>query len=286
VDQRGLFAHRHATSAVYEAHLRANLTATLGARWVATRSDAFELAGIGPELIGVFSSRQADIRARRHEWAVRSRHGQRVVWASTRPPKQQEATFEDLSRLWRAKARESAPHVRVLEDALGGLVDRPALDEHRYAARLSLTAHGGAHRRDVVTALGVAARQGLDERTLDSFVQDWVPHEDGAAVGVAEPLHRRRDVLPGNHLLRALGPRPATHREHQLWLGAAHAIDGYRARWDVRDAKALGADDSAALAAMPTRRLANHLRTTRLVETVNAQLGRRPPHSIDLGLMR
>jgi conjugative relaxase-like TrwC/TraI family protein len=287
VDGRGLIAHRQAASAVYGAHLRAGLTATFGARWVATPSATPELAGVHPALIGAFSTRRTDILVRRREMGVRSRHGHVVAWASTRPPKHQGgATFQDLSVLWAARARDVVGCPSVHEDAFGRALPQPTLDEHRYAATISLTAHGGAHRRDVVAAFGAAAREGLDQRALDSFVRDWVPHEPDGAVGVAEVLHRRRDVVPGNHLLRALGPRPATPPEHQLWLSAAQAIDAYRGRWDIRGAVAMGADDPVALAAMAPRRLADHVRTARLVETVRTQLGHRVPQAVELGLAR
>src|ERR1700734_3251516 len=60
-DRRGIEAHRVAASAVYEAHLRAGLTAALGVRWTGVPGHGSEVAGVGPEMLGAFSSRGADI---------------------------------------------------------------------------------------------------------------------------------------------------------------------------------------------------------------------------------
>ena len=55
-DRRGIDAHRVAASAVYEAHLRAGLSATLGVRWRAgDLSRPGDVDGVGPELLAAFS---------------------------------------------------------------------------------------------------------------------------------------------------------------------------------------------------------------------------------------
>ena len=105
---------------------------------------------------------------------------------------------------------------------------------------------------------------------------------------MAEPVHQRRAVCPGGHALRALGPRPVDPDDHEVWLGAARAIDAYRERWGVgRAAEPLGLDGTqASLAALPPARLADHLRATRTVDEARHRLGYREVPQVELGLSR
>ncbi len=286
-DRRGIEAHRQAASTVYEAHLRAGLTSGLGVRWLAGPGRSAEIVGVGPHLLGAFSTRGADIRRHGHEVGVRSRRGGRIAWAATRPAKSAGSPYADVVAEWQRRARASdGPFELVLEPRRHerGAEGRARLDEHRFAGVLSLTPHGGARRRDVVVAFGAAATDGVAAGSLERLVGHWVPR---GPVGVAEPLRPRRAVMPANHHLRALGPRPVDPEEHQLWVGAAHAIDAYRERWGLnRSPESLGDLASPELASMSTVRLADFVRTTRHLDAVRARLGHREPVGVELGLER
>jgi len=274
-DRRGLDAHRRAAAAVYGAHLRAALSAALGVQWVGAPGRPADIAGVGPELIGEFSSRAADIRRHRHEMGAHSARGGRVAWAATRPAKTVAASYGELAEGWarRARALGARWEPGPAPPSRGAAREPLAFDEHRFAGHLSLTAHGGAHRRDVVTAFGVAAQGGITAGALERIVAHWVP---ARAVGVAEPLHQRRSVVPAGHLLRALGPRPLHPARHEIWVDAARAIDAYRARWGLgRAADPLGAEPAASMARLPAARLADHLRVARDLELARSRLGRR-----------
>jgi conjugative relaxase-like TrwC/TraI family protein len=332
-DWRGLAAHRAAAAAVYEAHVRAGLMADLGVRWhgrgaptAAGVMDApparpAEIVGVTPELLGVFSSRHAEIRQRVHEVGAQTARGRHVAWAATRESKAS-APYEVLVGEWQRRAGVVGELSELSELGHGyldrlstrtGVGLRPAvLDEHRYAAVLSITPHGGARRRDVVVAFGAAASDGMDAVSLNHLVSHWVP--SNGSVGVAEPLHARSAVVPANHLLRALGPRPTDAATHDVWVEAAHAIDAYRERWCVDDRadRTAGADradrfdrtghvdgagrpdgpDRASeplepgtnLASLSAARLADYVRTTRLLDTARARLGVRAPIGVELGI--
>jgi conjugative relaxase-like TrwC/TraI family protein len=276
-DRRGIAAHRLAAAAVYEAHLRAGLAATLGVRWTGGPGRTAEVAGVGPELLGAFSSRAADIRRHLYETAVHSGRGARIAWAATRPAKTPGAPFAHHQALWRRRADDVGGRLE-LEQA-GPLAGRAVLDEHRFAGLISLPAHGGAHRRDVVVAFGAAARDGATATAVDRLVAQWAP---SGPVGVAEPLLQRRTVVPANHHLRALGPRPVDPDDHAVWLGAARTLDAYRDRWGLAHARApLG--EAPNLALLPARRLADHIRTEREVAAARARLGWREPAPRDRG---
>ena len=286
-DQRALFAHRQAASAVYDAQLRAALTDALGVQWAPAGSGRSEVAGIAPELRGLFSTRSSEVRQHGLETAARSSRGRRIAWAATRPAKAAELDADNLRSAWAERARAFGAGRGAVEEALGRPPAPALVDEHRYAAGISATAHGGAHRRDVVAAFATAATGGIHGAALDRAVDAWVPSAPPESVGVAEPLHTRRNVIPANHLLCALGPRPTTSVGHDIWLETARRIDAYRTRWGLSaapDTEALGPADHSALAAMPTARLADHLRVARQVDVARAQLGVCAPATMDLGL--
>jgi hypothetical protein len=177
------------------------------------------------------------------------------------------AALTRLGRVWGG----SAP---------GGSMRAGSVDEHRYAGVIALTPHGGAHRRDVVSAFGAGAGQGAEASSLERLADQWAP-EPG--VGVAERLHTRASVVPGSHLQRTLGPRPVDPAAHGVWVDAAKAIDGYRARWGI-DRSAEEPLGASPLARLPPDRLADHLRTTRRIDEARARLGWREPRQAELGL--
>jgi conjugative relaxase-like TrwC/TraI family protein len=288
-DARGLVAHAGAASALYDAHLRRELNRALGVRWSQTPGKTKEIEGVAAALLGEFSSRRADIRRHQHETGVRSAHGRRIAWAVTRGTKEAAPAFDLLAAEWRRRARH-ADRADPLSVALPGrpIPGRAAVDEHAFAAVLVPMAHGGAHRRDVVHAFAAAAPDGAPAHWVDRMTGLWMPGDGAVAIGVAEPLHRRGDVVPGGHLLEVLGPRPLEPTAHEVWRDAARAIEGYRRRWGLTrtpDAFGLG-DPPQPRAALGAARLADHVRTMHTVDAARVRLGHREPLSIELSLGR
>jgi conjugative relaxase-like TrwC/TraI family protein len=283
-DQRGLSAHRDAASAVYDAHLRAELTTRLGVAWTQAPLTAAQVRGVGPELLGEFSSRSADIRRHMAEVGAQSSRGQHVAWAVTRPAKSAAPAFEALAAGWQRRARGAGLERADLARVLGQRVDpRPSLSEHQFAAALSLAPDGGARRRDVVAAFAGAAPNGAPAPDLEQLTELWLPRAGSVPVGVAEHVHQRRAVVPPTFVLRALGPRPVNVADHALWRETAHAIDDYRQRWGItRSADTLGLASEAGLSTMPTPRLVDHLRLTQRVEEARTRMGRRPVPVVEL----
>jgi conjugative relaxase-like TrwC/TraI family protein len=282
-DRRGIAAHRTAAAAVYEAHLRASLTASLGVRWTGSPGRSMEVAGVGPEILAEFSSRSADIRRHMGEWGVHSTRGARIAWAATRPSKESGTPYGELAAQWQRTAHVVGGDLEVARAPIRRV---PAmLDEHRFAGVITLPAHGGAHRRDVVTAFSTAATDGATAAVVERLVDQWVP--DGP-LGVAELLQQRRTVVPANHHLRALGPRPVDPGDHAVWLGAARSLDAYRERWGLTQAREpLGEREGGqGLAVLPADHLADHVRTRREIDVARARLGWREPVTVERGLGR
>jgi conjugative relaxase-like TrwC/TraI family protein len=308
LDGRGLDAHRAAAGAVYEAHLRHGLTSALGVRWDAPTGlgRTPEIAGVLPALLGEFSSRSADVRMHAISAGARSARGRHVAWAATRPTKVAGTPYDELAVEWRRRASLAAPglegdlrlHVqvqvhaqlparereRVPSDGMDLGSSAGSYDEHRFAGVIAVTPHGGAHRRDVVEAFAQAAREGVPAASLERVTDLWAPE---SRVGVAEELTTRRSMVPADHHLRALGPRPLDPVGHETWLSAARAIDAYRVKWGVeRVAEPLGTDRTRALSSLSPARLADHLRVARQLDAARVRLGRRAPAEMQLGLDR
>jgi conjugative relaxase-like TrwC/TraI family protein len=278
-DHRGISAHRNAAGAVYESHLRSELSKRLGVSWVKGPGLQTEIAGVPPLLLGAFSSRSADIRMHMAEWRSHSARGARVAWAATRPRKAPGGSYDELSSQWihRARSLGIGPLgvVSVLEQR-ASTAGAARLDEHRFGAVLSLAPDGAARRRDVVAAFGTAAVGGANAQSVERLADLWTPPiSDRVEIGVAEDARSLRSVMPGPHVLRELGPRPVNPSEHELWRDAALAIDVYRRRWGVvHGGDALGvAALPSGVSSLPTERLVEHLRVARDVELTRHRLG-------------
>jgi conjugative relaxase-like TrwC/TraI family protein len=285
-DGRALFAHRAAASALYDAHLRHGLTTTLGVRWTNRVGRAPEIEGVPSALVGAFSSRAAEIRRRMAEIGTHSHQGARTAWAATRTAKERAPAFEILASAWRREAGDLGFGARDL--AVVGRADAGpgSVDEHVFASMASSTPHGGVHRRDVVAAFARAAPDGVAAESVERLVGFWLA--DGKWVGVSEPLHRRSEVVPGGHLLRALGPRPLRTEDHEVWCGAARAIEDYRRRWGLTRAREAFGEEypQRSLATLGADRLADFVRTSERVDRARVRLGRHDLPIVELGLGR
>jgi conjugative relaxase-like TrwC/TraI family protein len=278
-DHRGISAHRSAASAVYEAHLRSELSKRLGVGWVKGAGLQTEIAGVSPLVIGEFSSRSADIRMRMAERRSHSSRGSRVAWAATRSQKAPGGSYEELSSEWGSRARSLGTGPLSLtsgREQRGPTTGVARIDEHRFGAVLSLTPDGAARRRDIVTAFGTAALGGADAQSLERLADLWTPPiSDRVQIGVAEDVRTLRSVVPGPHVLGELGPRPVSPSLHEMWCDAARAIDVYRRRWGVAgggDALGVAALPSG-ISSLPTERLVEHLQIARDVELTRHRLG-------------
>jgi conjugative relaxase-like TrwC/TraI family protein len=287
-DHRGLWAHGRAAAAVYDAHLRAELTTRLGVRWAERPGRRTEIEGVSPLVMGEFSSRGADIRRHMAEWGSHSSRGARVAWAATRPEKPIGLSFRELSSEWERRAHAvggSRAQVAALLGQREAATSRTWLDEHRFRAVLSLAPDGAARRRDLVAAFSTAAVAGVDAPGVERLTELWAPaNADRPEVGVAEETRTLRSVVPGAHLFDALGPRPVDPAAHEVWREAARAIDGYRSRWGAADEVAVpgGAGSRAGATSLDTDRLIQHLRTSQQVEVARQRLGWRPPRPLEL----
>lgn len=286
LDGRGLGAHARAAGALYDAHLRHAVSERAPAAWVWRAGGRYELAGMDPVVVAIFSGRQAEIRQHLHAQTVRgapSSRARAVAWAATREAKApaRQRTAATLRRRWHARAADlgwsravlSKEPTRVVEPARPAR--RAVVDEHRFAAALhSGTLHAGCARRDVVAAWAGAVAPGAPAQDVERCVEALGPWAE--AVGVGEPVRARSAVLATPEALRALGPRPATPGTLEVWLTAAAAVDRGRDRTSGAAAPPLGETGRSRcedLARLPVAELATRLRLERTVADARRRLG-------------
>jgi len=273
VDGRGLFAHRRAAGELYRAHLRGALRERLGVQWVRTAKGYLEVAGVPPLVIGAFSSRRADIEETVAARGLGSGRARRVAWATTRDDKR--APEADAAVAWRSRAVAlgfASAEVRAVWGRSKWLAG--GVDERRFAAALGASPDG-LPRRGVVEAWAAALDGGGSVRDVEDSVDRWAGTA-GVAVGVGEPRRAIGPLIVPGHLVRALGPRPATAAAQDLWRDAARAVTRYRERWGVADQRrALGVDGTGRdLSTLPAARLAEHLVVSRTIDATRRALGR------------
>jgi len=288
LDGRGLYAHARAAGALYDAVLRHGIATRLGLEWVPSSQRSWELSGMDPVVLGAFSGRRAEIIAHlggRSGGTRPTRREKAVAWAATREPKAADVSRENVRGRWTSIARDAGlptdlavtPPARDAARAAARhaarAVHRPDLDEHRFSAAIFEAGPRGISRRDALGAWAAALPGGASGHELTRCVDvlaDW-----GTGAGVGEPFHRPGPLVPASHVLHVLGPRPASAEALVVWRSAASSIGRYRARWGVDDpARALGAQTRAELSALPARRLADHLATSRALDDALMRLGR------------
>jgi conjugative relaxase-like TrwC/TraI family protein len=147
IDSRSLHHEAKAAGMIYQAVVRHELHAAVGAEWAAVdeHSGMAEIAGVTPKCIKAWSQRSTRLR----EWAANNLvvvdgepTAQQLAAAqkATRPAKPESKAWADLTQEWRADAR-------------GLELDRAAHLEARAARRAAPAAgppapgaHGGGHR--------------------------------------------------------------------------------------------------------------------------------------------
>ena len=218
-DRRGLDAHRTAASAVYEAHLRAGLASALGVRWTpapgapprssGSRPSCWASSRLGAPTSAATCTRRAPLG-----------RGARVAWAATRPAKAPGAPFADAGGDWRRRAAAVGGRLELAARAAAGPAGPAALDEHRFAGVLSLTAarRGAPPRRRGGLRRGRPGRRRRPSATRTTrrasgcrpVRSAWPSRSSSAAT-----------VVPGTATCRALGPTPGRS-------GRARGVGGRR----------------------------------------------------------
>jgi len=143
-----IYDHAKTAGYIYEAHLRHELTRTLGIEWQPVRNGIAEIEGFKDEWLKTFSTRRAEIlEAAGTDASARARQ---VATLATRDAKEKGIAPESLRERWREQAKEIGLDREAIEATMGKEVE--------LAARLTLkqldrevTAHASHFdRRDAI----------------------------------------------------------------------------------------------------------------------------------------
>jgi conjugative relaxase-like TrwC/TraI family protein len=234
-DSLGYHEHVAATGSLVAQHLEEAMTRRFGVTWT-PRADGhgFEIAGISPELMAVFSSRRASIDAAAREMAARfeARYGRapsqrelgelrEAANLRTRKGKQPGAIdWDGLSKGWAARlARTLGVSLAAVAPSVSsvGRTTRastreggPTLDDARRAAQVALAlaqAEGSTFTRaDLVKHLGrVLPRTGMDPAAAVQLVEQLADRALGCEFGDVACLEAPEPVAVPGDLVRADG---------------------------------------------------------------------------------
>ena len=87
IDATALYEHAKTGGYVYQAELRHELSARLGLRWTPVHDGLADVAGVDPELIGLFSKRREQIERTMAEWGLSSARAAQLSTLLTRRAK-------------------------------------------------------------------------------------------------------------------------------------------------------------------------------------------------------
>ncbi len=217
VDGRRVFAHLRAAGAVYQASLRSELGARIGAGWEVRPSGLGDVAGVDPGLRRLFSQRTAEIEQYVAERFGNDGRRHRGAFYATRPDKDLSQTVDQLTDGWRRRAADFGFDLGELSRAVGrgrtaelaggrlggNAVLSGGFDPERMAARLVEAGRPERtlSRGDLVAQVAAATTAGAGSRHLEE-VADGILAVSGAPVaGINGPEPR----WPVDVVVRSLG---------------------------------------------------------------------------------
>jgi conjugative relaxase-like TrwC/TraI family protein len=177
-----IYEHAKTAGYIYEAHLRHELTRTLGIEWQPPRNGIAEIKGFKDEWLKTFSTRRAEIlEAAGADASARARQ---VATLATRDAKEKGLAPESLRERW----REQAKGIGLDRDAIEATMGR----EVELASKLTLkqldrevTAHASHFdRRDAIQAVANLLPHGAPGDEVESAADAFLASE--SVVTVAE----------------------------------------------------------------------------------------------------
>lgn len=153
---RGAYLYEHARSAgfVFQASMRAELTARLGVRWRESPTPGvYEIDGVPFELMRELSKRRVQIEQAMAEHGVTTGNGARTAALATRPAKDHQ--LDQAPRLhdaWRAARRATPSISTTVSGAARDLTSALGFDQAAGASTSSTTTRSGTARAERAAA--------------------------------------------------------------------------------------------------------------------------------------
>jgi conjugative relaxase-like TrwC/TraI family protein len=208
LDGRGLYQQAKTAGYLYEAALRARLTAQLGVRWTSVRNGIADVEGVPMNVLRAFSRRRAEVEAELRRRGASSAAAARMATLSTRQRKDYGVVPEQLVGEWRERAARLGFDRAAWRRVVGrerGREERVPVDWERAFARLAaptgLTRRLSTFaRRDVIQALCelVPPEASLSVSELEAAADEFLSSRFAVPVMESErvdatPAIRRRD---------------------------------------------------------------------------------------------
>jgi conjugative relaxase-like TrwC/TraI family protein len=272
IDSKSLHHEAKAAGVIYQAVVRHELHAAIGAEWTAVdeRSGMAEIAGVTRKCLKAWSQRSTRLR----EWAANNLvvvdgepTAQQLAAAqkATRPAKPESKAWAELTQEWRADARglelDRAAHLEAR--AARRAAPRMLLDRKRLARMVARIDKPAFTRADLVELVGALLPVDVpgDPRALIEQIVDMV----GVRVSATRQAHHRE----GHEMFTV----DAVIVEEQRIFDMIDAVDT-RARLDLRSA------DLGDLSADQARAIANIAASPYLVQPLQAPAGAGKTHSL------
>lgn len=283
LDGTALYAHARSAGFLYQAALRAELTATVGVEWGAVQRGVAEVAGFTKAELGEFSRRRAEIDARMTTLGTTSPRAAQAATLDTRQAKKPNQRI-DLAPLDQVNAKDYDVEPRALLADWRRRADTIGLDPSVIAARTGpgrapvplnlveaqgwllsaegLTAHASTFdRRDVLRGLAERAREGATVAELGAAA-DVVLGAPGVVCLEAGTGGQRVRRADGKLVPVAAGVRYTTA---DLLAVETTLLDDANARGEAGVGIARPAEVAKALAARPSLSEEQRQIVTRLV---------------------
>lgn len=218
LDGRLIYAHAETAGYVYQAILRAELSARIDVGWTARAQGVGEIDGVPAEVLRILSRRRAEIEEELERLGAAGRTAAQVAALATRRSKDYDVTPETLMPTWRARAEEMG----FGRSELTALLAREPMREPRIAqedlfaellAPTGLTAQRSTFtRRDLVQVL--SERSDPSERVtvegLQSLADAFLASADVVRVTeVGETRYSVRELVDKAREIVELGTRRA-----------------------------------------------------------------------------
>ena len=200
LDARHLYLHAKTAGYLYEAHLRAELTHTLGVAWGPVRNGIADIDGIPQPVLRAFSTRRVEIEAEMASRGVSSARAAEIAAFDTRQAKDYAVDPVAMVDQWWETARE----LGLDRELLAGVLDRDRpvprtepditqLVDHLLGAGGLTERASTFDRRAVLRAWCDQLTHGADVRTVEGFADRTLTEPAVLALrsGSTASLHTR-----------------------------------------------------------------------------------------------
>lgn len=197
LDSRALFAHAKTAGTLYQAHLRHELTRTLGVGWQPVVNGCADLAGVPRDWIDAFSKRRTAILSEMERRGETSAAAAQVATLATRQAKEHQLDEPDLRARWRTEAaRHDIPTDwwrSLLDRHQAAGLDRDELDRQLVGDQELTETASTFTLRDVHAAIAEHAPDGAPVETIEQAARHLL--REGVASGQVVRLGPRRGPM-------------------------------------------------------------------------------------------